>query len=97
MNNRMIDEFSNRYDARIAVVPRHQHTSYWNNPYVSEDYQTNTVEVVLSRTQFEHLIAADCEAEDNWQRRREEAKIRRNHPAVAEAYSQYKMLLELCR
>ena len=46
MNNRMIDEFSNRYDARIAVVPRHQHTSYWNNPYVSEDYQTNTVEVV---------------------------------------------------
>jgi hypothetical protein len=92
----MIDEFSNRYDARIAVVPRN-HTSYWNNEYLSEDYQTNTVEVVLSRTQFEHLIAADCEAEEDWRRRREEADIRRHHPAVADAYSQYKMLLELCR
>ena len=97
MNNRWIDEFANRYDARIAVVPPRYPASYWNNEYLSEDRQTNTVEIVLSRTQFEHLIAADCEADADWRRSREEAKIRRHHPSVAEAYSQYKMLLELCR
>lgn len=96
MNNRMVDEFANRYDARIEVGPRNP-TSYWNSKYLSEDRQHNSVEVVLSRVQFEHLVTADCEAEADWRRSREEAKIRGQHPAVADAYSQYKMLLELCK
>ena len=43
------------------------------------------------------MVEMDYHAEEEYQKRREEARIRRQYPAVADAYHKYKMLLELCK
>jgi hypothetical protein len=53
------------------------------------------IEMELTRTGFENLVNLDHETEKVWQDQRDEAYLRRTYPAVAEAYSKYKMLLEL--
>jgi hypothetical protein len=53
------------------------------------------IEMELTRSGFEDLVKMDNEREKVWQDQREEAWMRRTHPAVAEAYDKYRMLLEL--
>jgi hypothetical protein len=53
------------------------------------------IEMELTRSGFEDLVKMDNENDKAWQAQRDEAYIRRTYPAVAEAYSKYKMLLEL--
>ena len=53
------------------------------------------IEMELTRSGFEDLVKMDNEHEKVWQDQRDEAYMRRTHPAVAEAYSKYRMLLEL--
>ena len=96
MNEKMIHEFAHRYGARIDLQQGRGtvHTYARSMDYYDD---RKTVDIELSRIGFEHLVQLDHEAEVDYQARKEEAIIRKNYPAVADAYSKYKMLLELCK
>ena len=98
MNNKMIEDFAHRYGARVDCRRKTDNVYYGYNKTASYyDDRDSTVEVELPYRAFEHMVEADHQAELDWRVNREEARIRARHPAVAEAYSQYKMLLKLCK
>jgi len=98
MNNRLIEAFVQRYDAKVNYEQRRD--SYYNMGSAM-DYYGNTnsgiIDIELPLRAFEHLVNLDNQADADYQTGKEEARIRALYPSVAEAYSQYKMLLELCR
>ena len=53
------------------------------------------IEMELTRSGFEDLVNLDNEHTRLWQDQRDEAWLRKQHPALAEAYSKYRMLLEI--
>ena len=98
MNNKTIEDFVIRYGAKINYEQGH------NAGYTmgrALDYYSNVdnarVDIELSVRAFEHLVNSDNQADVDYQAGKEEARIRALYPSVAEAYSQYKMLLSLCR
>ena len=102
MNNKTIEDFVIRYGAKINY--EQGHNAGLNKVYTtgrSIDYYSNIdnarVDIELSVRAFEHLVNSDNQADVDYQAGKEEARIRALYPSVAEAYSQYKMLLELCR
>jgi beta-lactamase class D len=97
MNSRMIEEFTRRYDARVRYHSQADNVYGYNRTASYHDRFDSTVDVELSYRALEHLVKADEQAELDYRNKREEQHIRARSPAVAEAYSKYKMLLELCR
>ena len=98
MNNRMIEDFAHRYNAKVDFRRKTDNVYYGYNKTASYyDDRDSTVEVEFPRRAFEYMVEMDHQAELDYQAKREEAHIRARHPAVAEAYSKYKMLLELCK
>lgn len=103
MNTRTIEDFAQRYGAKIDL--RQDRISSYNYMGTASDYlntryydtDRNNVEISLSMRSFEHLLEMDNQAEEEYQKHREEARIRMQYPAVADAYHKYKMLLELCK
>lgn len=97
MNNKLIEDFALRYGARLKYQqPRNSIQTYAS----SYDYYDNTrsiVDIELPMRAFEHLVEMDNQAEHDYRVLKEEAHVRARHPSVAAAYSQYKMLLALCR
>ena len=96
MNNRIIEIFARRYSATIT----YNHTRNNFDTYArSMDYYDgrSTVDINLSLPAFDHMVKMDNQAEEEYENRREEARIRMQYPAVADAYHKYKMLLELCK
>ena len=96
-----MNDFINKYRIKHVRVSREydriDYNSYnYNSPSIS--YTTNReeyVEMELPRSAFETLVNIDRKI-DNWvQEERDEEYLRKHHPAVAEAYSKYCMLLEL--
>jgi hypothetical protein len=65
-----------------------QTASYYND-------REELIEMELTRSGFEDLVKLDREFDNIWQEQRDEAWMRKTYPAVAEAYSKYRMLLEL--
>lgn len=111
MNNRMIDDFSHRYYATINTLDSEKHDGHYRRydgyniasgpsallqSYYIDPY-SRKVEIELPLRSFEDLVNNDYEAALAYRAVRDEAHIRRQFPSVAEAYAQYKMLLELCR
>ena len=112
MNNKMIDEFSLRYNANIKMLDSARHDvyyrgydSYSTGPGLQSpssqsyylDPRGRTVEIEMPLRSFEQMVEMNHHAELDCRATRDEALIRRQFPSVAEAYAQYKMLLELCR
>ena len=93
----MIEDFAQRYGCRINYT--HGRNSFHTITGSSEYYnnEKSIVEIELSRVAFKHMVEMEYHAEEEYQKRREEARIRRHYPAVADAYDKYKMLLELCK
>jgi hypothetical protein len=91
MNNRMIEDFSHRYGARV----RYQSKALYEYGYSKYDDRPDTVEVDLTYRALEHLVEADYRAELDYRASREEAHMRKKYPALEEAYSKYQMLMEL--
>ena len=96
-----MNDFINKYRIKHVRVTR----DYRNIDYVdnynlpSRSYYTSDreeyVEMELPRSAFEELANIDRKI-DSWvQEERDESYLRKHHPAVAEAYSKYRMLLEL--
>ncbi len=91
----MIHEFVQRYGARVDYQHgRSSFQTYARSMDYYDDHKT-VIGIELSRIGFEHLVEADHHAEIDYRVRSEEAQMRKRHPALAEAYSKYKMLLEL--
>jgi hypothetical protein len=97
MNN--YNDFVKRFNVRHVQVVRdrryetinydyNQTASYYND-------RDHLIEMELSRSGFEELVKVDHEYDLLWQNQRSEEYMRRQHPVIAEAYSKYRMLLEL--
>ena len=97
MDNKMIEDFARRYDVRVRYHNKADNMYGYSRTASYYDGFDSTVEVELSYRALEYLVKADEQAELDYQAKREEQHIRARSPAVAEAYSKYKMLLELCR
>jgi len=66
-------------------------SSYYTN------YDRSCIEMEISRRELEHLADYFSKMEDLNRKDHEDYVIRRENPAVQEAYSKYQMLLELYR
>lgn len=96
-----MNDFINRYRIKHVRVSREydriDYNSYnYNSPSLS--YTTNReefIEMEIPRSGFEELVSVDSKFKDWCREEGEEAYLRRQHPAIAEAYHKYRMLLEL--
>jgi hypothetical protein len=94
------DSFISKYRVKHVQVSRDRNyatINYGSYNQTASYYadREELIEMELTRSGFEDLVKMDNASEKEWQDQREEAYLRRTHPAVAEAYSKYKMLLEL--
>lgn len=101
MNNKIIEDFSHRYRARIVTSDRYNDYSRYgvsmHHQYYYDDPSRHQVEIEMPLRSFEQLVHYDHTAELEDRAQQQEATIRQRNPAVAKAYEQYKMLLALCR
>ena len=98
MNN--YDDFLKRFNIKHVSVVRDRgynsinYGSYNQTASYFADRE-DLIEMELSRSGFDQLVDLDRKYDNIWEDQRNEAYLRRTHPAVAEAYSKYRMLLEL--
>jgi hypothetical protein len=91
------NDFVNRYRIRDIKVGRdYDRINYgYNSTAYSYSDREETIDLEIPRRSFEQLVDNDFQLERMYQSHREEAYLRKQHSAIAEAYSKYKMLLEL--
>lgn len=95
-----MNDFINKYRIKhVRISKEYDRIDYgynYNSPSLS--YITNREEIVemeLPRSAFEELANIDRKIHDWVQEEREEAWMRKQYSSIAEAYSKYRMLLEL--
>lgn len=84
---------------RINDGRYHQRIDHYNPKTASyySMYDHGTVEMEIGRKELEHMADYFYKMEDVNKRDHADYVIRRENPAVQEAYSKYQMLLELYR
>jgi hypothetical protein len=93
------DQFMSKFRIKHVGVVRdrmYDTINYGSNQtarYYSD--REELIEMELTRSGFEELVQLDDEYTRTWQDESDERYLRRQHPAIAEAYSKYRMLLEL--
>ena len=97
MNNKIIEIFALRYSANINLQPDRGRFDTYSRSMDYYDNDRSTVEISLTMQAFKYMVETDIRAEEDYQKIKQEARIRRHYPAVADAYDKYKMLLELCK
>jgi hypothetical protein len=95
------DDFINRFSVRNIQVNRdrgYRRVDYGYNKSVDYyDARDETIDIEIPRHGFEDLVRLNRKFDD-WSREAgDEAYMRRQYPAIKEAYEKYKMLLELYR
>ena len=94
-----IHEFAHRYGIRNIRVSREYDRMDYG--YSTKNYsyynREETLEIEIPRSRFENLAEIDSGFTRMYQDQRDEAYMRRMHPAIKDAYDKYKMLLELYR
>jgi len=96
----MMNDFINKYRIKHVRVSKDYHTidyGYKLGSTISYSGREDFVEMELPRSAFEELTSMDRKLEDWCREEGEEAYLRRQHPAIKEAYEKYLMLLELYR
>jgi hypothetical protein len=102
MNTKMVEDFAQRYGAKVEFL-RDEPVSYDYTGtavrFYTKYYDTdrNNVEISLSMRSFEYMVEMDIQAGVDYEKQREEAHIRKQYPAVADAYHKYQMMLALCK
>jgi hypothetical protein len=95
------NDFINRFGVKNVQVSRDRDYRILDYNYTqTASYYANreeTVEMEISRSGFENLIKLEREYDLLWQDKQHEAYMRRQYPAIKEAYEKYLMLLELYR
>ena len=95
MNVNRYGEFVNRYKVKDIQVSRDRRNIDYNTKASYYVDREEMVEIEMPRSGFEHLVDIDYEYTKLWQDQRDEAWMRKEHPAIKEAYEKYRMLLEL--
>ena len=103
MNTKIIEDFAQRYGAKVNFI-RDEPVSYnymgTASDYLYTKYYTtdrNDVEISLSYRSFKYMVEMDIQAGLDYEKQREEVRIRKQYPVVADAYDKYQMLLSLCK
>jgi hypothetical protein len=94
---RPYDNFANKYGIKSINVNRERRDiDYYNvkASYYAADTE-ETLDIEMNRRTFEYLVQVDEEYTRMWQDARDEMYMRKEHPAIKEAYEKYRMLLEL--
>ena len=100
MKDSDIHQFINYYRIK-DIRPVHNRDSYQSVDYgvgrTASFYsdREQVIEMEIPRRAFEELVDNDKENNRMYQAQREEAYLRKEHPAIQEAYEKYRMLLEL--
>ena len=95
------NQFMSRYRVKNAQVARSRYydaidyESYQRNASYYTADREELIEMELTRSGFEELVQLDREYTKMWQDESDERYLRKIHPALAEAYSKYQMLLEI--
>lgn len=94
------NDFMSKYRVKHVQVSRdrnYETINYGSYNQTASYYadREELIEMELTRSGFEDLVKVDREYDNIWEEQRDEAYLRRTYPAVAEAYSKYRMLLEL--
>jgi hypothetical protein len=99
-----MNDFINRYGIKHVRVSReYDRIDYdrfysYNSPSVSySTHREEIIEMEIPRSGFEELVNIDRKIHDWVQEERDEEYLRRQYPALKEAYDKYKMLMELYR
>ena len=94
---RPYDNFANKYGIRSINVNHHKEMDfdYYNHKASYYADREETLDIEMNRRTFEYLVQVDEEYTRMWQDQRDEMYMRKEHPAVKEAYEKYRMLLEL--
>lgn len=93
-----MNDFINKYRIKHVKVNKDYHTidyGYKLGSTISYSGREDFVEMELPRSAFEELAKMDRKFDSWMQEEGEESYMRRQHPALREAYDKYKMLLEL--
>ena len=97
MINNIFEDFAQRYGAIINYTQGRGRVDTNCRSIEYYDNSKSTVDITLPMQAYEHMVKMNYQAEENYQKSREEERIRKQYPAVADAYQKYKMLLELCK
>ena len=94
-----MNDFINRYRIKHVRLSRDYDRINYGYNHTASFYndREEIIEMEIPRSGFEELVNIDRKF-DNWsQEAGEEAYMRRQYPALKEAYDKYRMLLELYR
>lgn len=92
------DNFMNKYGIRSINVSRdYRKIDYYNTNASYYADREEMFDIEMGRRSFEHLVEVDNLYTKMWQDERDERYMRKEHPAIKEAYEKYRMLLELYR
>ena len=92
------DDFINRYRINSINISRdksYREIDFYNSALSYYDNREDMVDIKMPRYAFEKLVDWDSYADETYNKLRQEACMRREHSAIAEAYDKYMMLLEL--
>lgn len=96
-----MNDFINKYRIKHVRVAKDYHMidydGYTLGSTISYRSREEFIEMELPRSAFEELVNIDRKIHSWVQEERDEEYLRRMHPAIAEAYSKYLMLMELYR
>jgi len=96
MNYDKYNGFINRYRVRNIQVNRDRRSiDYYNMKASYYADREETIDMEIPRSSYEHLVQMDEEYTRMWQDERDERYMRKEYPAIKEAYEKYRMLLEL--
>lgn len=95
MNKYIYEDFAIRYRVQSMRIQRSPHHEIWHPKSLYDSSREEIVEMELPRNQFDRLVEVD----DIYTRMRQdecdERSMRKEHPAIKEAYDRYKLILEL--
>ena len=95
-----IDEFVNRFHiTNIQVNRDRRHSTFASYGKTASYYNAHeeTIDIEIPRSGFEELVRVNRRFDDYSREAGDEAYMRRQHPAIKDAYDKYRMLLELYR
>lgn len=94
------DDFTQRFGIKHIRTSRnydYKTINYGNYAQTASYYadREELLEVEIRRSGFENLVDMEREYTRLWQDERDETWLRKQHPALQDAYDKYRMLLEL--
>lgn len=90
------DNFASKYGIKSINVNRHhKDINYYGGTASYYSDREETLDIEMSRRAFDYLIQLDEEYTKMWQDERDERYMRKEYPAIKEAYDKYRLLLEL--